>query len=503
MKNGETLPPLLEAELVRYLQSWGLREFHDEASYYDWQRRNLSSQSLQQLQSLVEQRQGGENEQADTEFYDLLATAPFLSILYSQRFDYFRQIGLLLSPRLSPAEQVLDFGCGVGILTCFFAQQHPEIQFVGLDRSFQSIEVARGEAHKRQLANVQFHIVKDNDVPVSYDCILSTQVLLQSEREPGLPSQNWWTFERRHDISRQEKLEIQTGLNQRLDGLAKKLLPRGRLLCCEKTWNLGRRILFQRALNRHGFSLVSDPAPCSYQELGEPRIDGPFYELSRTAGTESLVWNEEPFSEEGETLYRCVGGIAERMGKVLKTRQSHEQISGQNGTIGSWSIQFGVWEEALAWGLCETDSGFRGLLIASEGEKNIIFSLMRDMKSLTDSDFTNVLQHCWGNLRDLHQPEFSPGYENHSSSTQDIYQALPRKIVQEESTFADGDGKEMHIEMGMTKALFYLYWANTFDQRQLLLIDEQGAEILRVYYQESLEEARDASGKTSGSSRDR
>ena len=500
MENGGATSQWLEAELVRYLQSWGLREFHDEASYYEWQGRSLSSQSLQKLQFLVEQRQGGENEKADTEFYDLLATPPFLSILYSQRFDYFRQIALLLSLRLSPAEQILDFGCGVGILTCFFAQQHPEKQFVGMDRSVQSIEVARREAQKRQLSNVQFRLAQDHDVSDFYDCILSTQVLLQSEREPGLPSENWWTFERSHDLSRQETLENETGLNQRLGGLARMLSPRGRLICFEKTWNLGRRILFQRALNRYGFSPGSDPVPCSYQELGEPRIDGPFYELFRTAGTESLVWNEEPFSEEGETLYRCVGAIAERMGKVLKARQSHEQISGQNGMIGSWVVQFGVWEEVFAWGLCETDSGFRGLLLAGEKEKESIFSLLRDTKSLTDSNLADVIQGCWGNFRDNVQDESIPGYENHTSSAQDIYQALPQKMVKEESTFENGDGKEMHIEIGTTKALFYLYWANTFDQRQLLLIDEQGAEILRVYYQESLEEARDASRNISGSS---
>ena len=248
MENGGTSPQWLEAELVRYLESWGLREFHDEASYYDWQRKNLSSPSLQKLLSLVEQRQGGENEEADIAFYDLLAIPPFLSILYSQRFDYFRQIGLLLSARLSPAEHILDFGCGVGILTCFFAHQHPEIQFVGMDRSSQSIEVARGEAQKRQLSNVQFHISHDHDAPVFYDCILSTQVLLQSEREPGLPSANWRTFERMNDLSHQEKLEKQTGLNERLDRLTKMLAPRGRLICFEKTWNLGRRIFFSASV---------------------------------------------------------------------------------------------------------------------------------------------------------------------------------------------------------------------------------------------------------------
>ena len=72
--------PLKESDetLIRYLQSWGLREFHDEASYYEWQRATLSQEDLQALQSLVQQRQGGENKEADIQFYDLLANPPFL-----------------------------------------------------------------------------------------------------------------------------------------------------------------------------------------------------------------------------------------------------------------------------------------------------------------------------------------------------------------------------------------------------------------------------------------
>jgi hypothetical protein len=65
--------------------------------------------------------------------------------------------------------------------------------------------------------------------------------------------------------------------------------------------------------------------------------------------------------------------------------------------------------------------------------------------------------------------------------------------VQQESTIADGQGKEMHIEIGTTHTFQYLYWANTFDQRQLLLMDEKGAQILSQYYQESLEEAHRSS----------
>ncbi len=329
--------------------------------------------------------------------------------------------------------------------------------------------------------------------PAFYDCILSTQALLQSEREPGLPSQNWRTFERINNLSQQEELESRTGLKWRLDALLDVLSPAGRLMCLEKTWNLGRRIFFQRALSHRKLFLVCDPVPCSYHELGEMRIDGPVYEVSRVAVTEAPAWNECPHCEEGETLYRCTGAMAERMGSELRISQSQETVGGQHGTIGSWTFRFGVWEQALAWSLCETDSGFRGLVLGSEGERNLIFQMLEKVRHLTDSEFEELLQNCWGNFPDVTQNDITPGYENHLPSAQIIYEALPRKIVRQESTFADGQGKEMHIEVGTTNTFQYLYWANTFDQRQLLVMDEKGVEILNEYYQESLEEAHRSS----------
>ena len=495
MGDGGTTRQDLETTLSRYLQSWGLQEFHDEASYYEWQRATLSLQDLQSLQSLVEQRQGGENEQADIKFYDLLAQLPLLPVLYSQRFDYFRQIGLLLLPRLSSAKHVLDFGCGVGILTCFFAQQHPDAQFMGIDRSARSIEMAHDEAKTRDLSNVQFRVSQELDAPPGafYDCILSTQALLQSERAPGLPSRNWRTFEREHDLSQQEKFESLMGLKRRLEALLNVLSPAGRLICCEKTWNLGRRIFFQRALSARELFPVCEPVPCSYQELGESRIDGPLYEVSRFIVSEPYTWNEMPYFGEGETLYRCVGDLAERMGKELDTSQHQETVRGENVTYGPWSFRFGVWEDALAWGLCETDSGFRGLLLASEAEKSLIFQSFERVRHLMDSEFEEFLHNRWGNLGDDTQKDSSPGYENHCHSAQTIYAALPRKVIQQESTFSEGQGREMHIEVGTTNTFRYLYWANTFDQRQLVLMDEKGAEMLNEYYRESLEAAQGSS----------
>lgn len=495
MEDGGTTRQDVDATLTGFLQSWGLQEFHDEGAYYQWQRASFSSQDLELLESLVEQRQGGENEPADIQFYDLLATPSFLPVLYSQRFDYFRQLGLLLSSRLSSAQHVLDFGCGVGILTCFFAQQHPDISFVGIDRSSRSIAMAQAEAQKRHIPNVRFIVSQDWDFQAGdlYDFILSTQALFQSEREPGLPSRNWQTFERENDLSRQEELESRTGLNSRLELLLKVLSPDGRLICFEKTWNLGRRIFFQRALSERELFLTCDPVPCSYHELGEPRVDGPLYEVSRLRVLAPHAWNEAPYHEEGESFFRCVGTRAERMVRELDAGQQGETVRGQHATYGSWCFRCGLWEKTLAWGFIETASGFRGLLLAAEVEKILIFQVLEKIKLLADIEFDEFLCNGWGHHDDVTQNASCPGYENHVSSAQGIYELLPHKIIQQEETFAEGQGREMHIEVGTTNTFRYLYWANTLDQRQLLLIDESGAEMLQQYYQESLEAARGSS----------
>lgn len=492
MEDGGTTRQDLDATLTSYLRSWGLREFHDESLYYEWQRTALSPQDIHELQALVEQRQGGVNEQADVQFYDLLAKTPLLSVLYSQRFDYFLQIGLLISPRLSVAKHILDFGCGVGVLTCFFAQQYPDVQFMGIDRSGRSIEIAQEEARKRCLSNVQFCLIQDLEFSCAdmYDCILSTQVLLQSEQEPGLPSVNWKTFERAKGSSQQEEIEVRAGLDRRLDAILRMLSFSGRLICFEKTWNLGRRVLFQRALARRNLSLVCNPVSCSYHELGEPRIDGPLYEVSRSSDLAFQPWSEDPFDGGGETLYRCVGGVAKRMGRTLVSSPPQETASGVHVTLGSWVFRVGLWEKALAWGLCETDSGFRGLILGSEKDKGFILELLVKVRNLVDSEFEEFLQTFWGSMGDNSQNDSTPGYENHLPSAQDIYGVLPQKVVHQESTITKGEGKEMHIEVGRTHTFQYFYWANTFDQRQLVLIDENGADILLDYYQESLLDAQ-------------
>ena len=96
-------------------------------------------------------------------------------------------------------------------------------------------------------------------------------------------------------------------LSQRVEALLNMLSPEGRLICFEKTWNLGRRLFFQRAMKNRKLVPICDPVPCSYRELGDVKVDGPLYEVSRISVSKSFQWKEAPFYQEGETLYRCCG----------------------------------------------------------------------------------------------------------------------------------------------------------------------------------------------------
>lgn len=67
-------------------------------------------------------------------FLDLVNASP--------EFQYYkRQMRPLLG--LQPGETVLDVGCGVGYESCRLAQEHPQVQIIGVDRETMIAEAAR------------------------------------------------------------------------------------------------------------------------------------------------------------------------------------------------------------------------------------------------------------------------------------------------------------------------------------------------------------------------
>ncbi len=378
------------SELKEHLAGWGLRRFEHDDAYFQWQRESLSSTDLFNLHRHIEEkRRGGAAEEAA--FYDATAAPHLLPVLYSQRYDYYMAVGPRVAARITPARSILDVGCGVGILTTFYARLDPDCRLVGIDRSASSVARARERAGALGLRNVEFHALdcEQANLPELYDLIVATHAVVQAEHDPGIPSESWRTFERRRDEEAQQAFEQRTGLGPKLDRLVSLLNADGRMVVFEKTRPLARRLPFQRALQRRGLSLCEPPEPVRYQLVEEVAEDGPFYVLAK--GRSDVPWDESPED-------------------VSVVRLDFDRLSAKGN-----------------------------------GE---------------------------------------PLFEDHSSSAQEAWLQLPDRRIVKETTRQGPDGRQLHVEVGKSGALFYLYVANTFDQRQLVIMDMDQRQALESYYSE-------------------
>lgn len=391
--------PDIKTALAAHLTDWCLRRFESDAAYDQWQRTTLKQDELATLLRLSGQRHGGADTAGEIAFYDYAAHPHILPVLYSQRYDYYVTVGSAVAERIGQARTVLDVGCGVGVLTSFYARRFPGCAFTGVDRSPASIAAAQAKAAGMNLANVRFECLDVDQIDPSgpFDLIVATQALLQTEHDPGLPSKSWQTFERAKEPSAQADFEQRTGLGGRLDRLCGTLAPNGRLIVCEKTRHLARRVPFQRALAARGLVLLEQPLPVQYPIIEEVTDDGPLYVLGHTSqGKPAAAWDESP--EQAEKRVDLA---------ALKNKP------------------------------------------ANPGE---------------------------------------PLYENHSPSAQQVWTQLPDRRIFQETTREKPDGRQVHIELGESQGLTYLYCANTFDQRQLVMVKGGETSMLAQYYQELLQD---------------
>lgn len=392
---GETNDEL-QAALREHLAWWGLRHIDSDAAYFAWQRDVFTLQELATLHRHIEaKRLATDGSSAEIAFYDLTAQPRSVPALYSQRYEYYLQVGSRIARHLEGAQTILDAGCGIGLLTTFYAKHCPGATVVGIDRSPASVALARQRAQELGLANLRFECLDMDQQHLSgqFDLIIATHTLLQAEQDPGLPSGDWRTFDRKLDAQQQQGFEQRTGLGVRLDRLRAGLTSTGRMIVFEKTRQLARRIPLQWAFAARGLQLLLLPEPVRYRSIEEVTDDGPLYVLGMIAPGRELPWDESPEPDGGQP--------------------------------------------------CDLDA-----------------------------------------LRAVQTQGDQPLYENHEASAQQAWLDLPEKRVTNQVTRKESDGRQLHVEWGRAGEFVYLYCANTFDQRQLVLIEPARADVLETYYRE-------------------
>ena len=479
---------MAKLDIARHLAAWGLRGFPDEDSYYAWQRQSLSGEQLRLLQQAVQTRHEGGD--ADQEFYDLAASPDVLPVLYSQRYGYYHVLGPAIADVLESGQQVLDVGCGVGILTTWYATCFPDVTFLGIDRSLKSIEVARQFAQSVHLENVSFRHCEmpQPEIPGTFDTIVSTQALFQSESDPGLPSRNWTSFERDRDTRQQRSLEERTGIGPRLDWLLQVLAPSGRFVFFEKAVHLGRRVLFQRALEARECVPMTDPRLLTYSELGESVEEGPLYVMKRGAAFPAVALREDVRHDPQQGLYRCQGTHADFVYARLPKDDAHsEKVAAKFGEKDGY-YETGRTGGGLGYIRLMIHGTFSGLLVGMVEIQSLMVELVRHEMQQRQEPIQTRLTHIWSE-QESGSPEQAPLYENHSPVAEQVWQKLPDRVVLRQQTDEEADGRQRHIEYGRCAGNFhYLYWANTFDQRQIVIMDQERSALLETYYSEAIGE---------------
>ena len=475
----------LAEALEQHLHWWGLRRFNSDPAYFEWQRRTIRAADLTLLHQLAEQKRApGAGPDAEVAFYDYSTRPEILPTLYSQRYDYFMAVGPLVGGRIPSARSVLDFGCGVGILTTFYARQYPDVSFVGVDRSLACIAAAQARAASLGLPNLQFeqHDAEQATLPGSYALIISTHALVQVEADPGIPSANWRTFDRSTEPRLQREFEQRTGLGPRLDHLCGSLARGGRMIVFEKTRQLARRVPFQRALAARGLSLVESPIPLRYTVVEEIADDGPLYVLARAShdpgDREALQWDERPECAESDHWYRCQGKAAQAVWERVPDRTDLGIETWRVEPIGQVKVERGRFGQVLGYLYLTAGDGIRALLVGCESDlekvdqtNSVVDALVRQANSSHASA----------------DPTPLPLYENHSVSAQAVWARLPDRRLLQHTTREEAEGRQMHVELGSVRDLVYLYWANTFDQRQIVIVERQQSRMLEQYYHEFLD----------------
>ncbi|HNG55412.1 MAG TPA: methyltransferase domain-containing protein [Nitrospira sp.] len=386
----------IDNALREHLAWWGLRHIESDAAYFAWQREVFTPEDLAALhQSIEAKRAATDGASAEIAFYDLTAQSRFIPALYSQRYEYYLEVGSRIAAQLPGAQTILDAGCGIGLLTTFYAQRCPDATVVGIDRSSASVTRARQRAQELGLSNVRFECLDldQHELSGRYDLIVATHTLLQAEQDPGLPSRDWQDFTRALDAQAQSEFEQRTGVGLRLDRLRNVLNGNGRMILFEKTRQLARRIPFQRALAARGLALHLPPEPIRYRSIEEVTDDGPLYVTGLASPSSALPWNEAPEPDGAPPLH---------VQQLRSVRVDPEQ----------------------------------------------------------------------------------PLYENHDASAQQAWLNLPAKQVVHQVTRKEADGRQLHVEWGRAGEFAYLYCANTFDQRQLVVVDQARAAMVETYYKE-------------------
>ena len=160
---------MLDLDIKEYLSQAGIRRIHElDTALIETFGQDEGEKHIERMTKLYDQSEnrliyGAEDTpylHRQQELVDYLNQSLQMSLLaasYYDRIFFKRVLEYLVRYDSYLAGDLLDIGCGNGILTCFLALCHPEMTVAGLDLSQNAILAAEELAARLAVHNVHFY----------------------------------------------------------------------------------------------------------------------------------------------------------------------------------------------------------------------------------------------------------------------------------------------------------------------------------------------------------
>ena len=185
----------------------------------------------------------------------------------------------LLSEVREEPSNVLDLGCGNGVLTCLLAHLWPNARVIGVDRNEIGLAVASAIATRVGLKNVEFRqssfgYLRESVPDVSFDLIIAVKVFHEMLAVPdGLDTPGY-------SVTDLDFSELTSSNTQGLGELCSSLTQHGRLISVDRWNNPDRLIWFIRSAEASGMRVSLDTSSVLVTTVALEREQYPISVLS-------------------------------------------------------------------------------------------------------------------------------------------------------------------------------------------------------------------------------
>lgn len=203
--------------------------------------------------------------------------------------------------------EILDVGCGTGIISCFLAGLFPEAHIVAIDRSESCIKTAEWIKEKMGVSNIEFRCASAEEMNgETFDSVLSIRTFHENigVRKTAL-----------RFLSFSKQIESYKGIYVEYCGQLGKLVKEdGTLICMERNHMDTELLSFFYALSENGLSICPETISslqCEESDFAEPSEFQVFAAKKDScseagnADTDGLfdIWREKAFSKSEDPEY--------------------------------------------------------------------------------------------------------------------------------------------------------------------------------------------------------